>query len=81
MAGQCNGAVDLVIAVPGSLAVSPYEFREYENNLIELLRHFSIEPEQFNIGLIIYGQNAVPIAWPQPFKTRTQVIYLILEFI
>lgn len=72
---QCRGKVDLVLAVPGSSAVSPFEFAEFEDNLIELLRYFDLKPGQFNIGLILYGKAAIPIAHPQPYKTRLQVNY------
>ncbi|XP_052797771.1 uncharacterized protein LOC128229907 isoform X2 [Mya arenaria] len=75
--GQCRantGPVDLVIAVPGSNHVIPEnEFSAFEKNLINLLMHFAIQPDEFNIGLILYGKTAIPIATPQPFKTRTQI--------
>ncbi|KAH3884484.1 hypothetical protein DPMN_008464 [Dreissena polymorpha] len=74
--GQCRGNAnhaDLIIAVPGSSKVPELEFQSFEENLIDLLRHFSIEPNEFNIGLILYGENAIRIAAPQPFKTRTQI--------
>lgn len=63
----------MVIAVPGSTAVPQSEFEAYEDNIINLLRSFVILPDQFNIGLILYGERAVPILWPQPYKNRTRV--------
>lgn len=71
--GQCHGAADIVIAVPGALIVPYFEFIAFEGNLIDLLYHFNIEPRHIHIGLVLYGKAAVPIASPQPFKTRTQV--------
>ena len=74
--GQCRGNInhaDLVVAVPGSLLVPEMEFQAFEKQLIRLFRYFAIEPDEFNIGLILYGREAVNIATPQPFKTRIQV--------
>lgn len=71
--GECFGKADLVIAVPGSHAVPYYDFLAFEGQLIDLLRYFAIEPQFFNIGLILYGEHTVTLASPQPFKTRVQM--------
>lgn len=71
--GECLGKADLVIAVPGSYAVPHDDFVAFEGHLIDLFRYFSIEPEHFNIGLLLYGEHTVTIASPQPFKTRVQM--------
>lgn len=71
--GQCLGAADVVIAVPGSYKVPYYDFKAFESQLTRLLRYFTIEPDQFNIGLLLYGAHTVTIANPQPFKTRVQM--------
>ncbi|KAL4224061.1 hypothetical protein ACF0H5_017518 [Mactra antiquata] len=71
--GECNGYADLVIAVPGGFQVPHHEFTIFEEHLHDLIRYFSIEPDQFNIGLILYGESTVTIATPQPFKNRLQM--------
>ncbi|KAL3856156.1 hypothetical protein ACJMK2_010942 [Sinanodonta woodiana] len=69
---QCPGVADVIIAVPGSDTVPGQEFFPFEQFLIKLVSFFQISEDQFNIGLIIYGKEAVAISWPQPFKTRAQ---------
>lgn len=71
--GQCGGSVDLVIAIPGSTVVPDSEFNTYEEGLIELLRYFHISPDNFNVGLVLYGEGAEAINYPQPFLLRVQV--------
>ncbi|XP_045173657.2 uncharacterized protein LOC123535166 [Mercenaria mercenaria] len=71
--GECMGKADIVIAVPGSYAVPYFDFSPFEEQLVELIRYFAIEPDQFNIGLVLYGAHTVTIATPQPFKTRVQM--------
>lgn len=62
----------MIIAVPGSSLVVESEFDVLEEHIIELLRFFEISVDDFNIGLVLYGQSPIPILYPQPFKTRQQ---------
>ena len=47
-----------------------FDFIAFEKHLIDLLYHFKLTESDINIGLIVYGAEAVPFAWPQPFKNR-----------
>ena len=49
------------------------EFFPFERFLISLVSYFQLDPENVNVGLILYGKEPVAINWPQPFKTETQI--------
>ena len=70
---QCPGKADIVLAVPGSDLVPGQEFFPFERFLISLVSYFQLDPDNVNIGLILYGKEPVAINWPQPFKTQTQI--------
>ena len=70
---QCPGKADIVLAIPGSDLVPGQEFFPFERFLISLVSYFQLDPDNVNIGLILYGKEPVAINWPQPFKTQTQI--------
>lgn len=72
-AAQCPGKADIVFAIPGSDKVPGQEFFPFERFLISLISYFQLDPDNVNIGLIVYGKEPVAVSWPQPFKTQTQV--------
>lgn len=71
--GQCPGKYDIIFAVPGSDLVPGQEFFPFERFLINLISYFQLDADNVNVGLILYGREAVPINWPQPFKGSKQI--------
>ena len=73
LTAQCPGKADVVFAIPGSDKVPGQEFFPFERFLINLVSYFQLDPENVNVGLIVYGKEPVAVSWPQPFKTQKQV--------
>ena len=73
LTAQCPGKADVVFAIPGGDKVPGQEFFPFERFLISLVSYFQLDPENVNIGLIVYGKEPVAINWPKPFKTQKQV--------
>ena len=59
--------------VPGSEIVPGHEFFPFERFLINLISYFELDENNVNVGLILYGKNALPFSWPQPVKNHKQI--------
>lgn len=73
VSAQCPGRADIILTVPASESVPGQEFFPFERFLINLVSYFRIDPENVNIGLILYGKQPIPISWPLPFRSTKQI--------
>ncbi|VDI12459.1 Hypothetical predicted protein [Mytilus galloprovincialis] len=69
---DCGGKADIIFAIPGNADIPGEEFFPFERFLTMLTDYFQIDRDNVNIGLILYGREAVAISWPQPMKDQTQ---------
>ncbi|KAH0620121.1 hypothetical protein JD844_014737 [Phrynosoma platyrhinos] len=55
---RCQTYMDIIIVLDGSNSIYPWE--EVQNFLIKILKKFYIGPGQIQVGVVQYGEGAVP---------------------
>ncbi|XP_062820867.1 integrin alpha-10 isoform X2 [Anolis carolinensis] len=71
-AQRCSTYMDLVLVLDGSNSIYPWY--EVQNFLSNILSKFFIDPEQIQVGLLQYSEEAVHVWTLKDFRTAGEVI-------
>lgn len=70
---DCPGKADIIFAIPGSYDIPGEEFFPFERFLVMLIDHFVLNVDNINVGLMLYGNEALALTYPQPIKDQAAI--------